>query len=292
MNLAPTIAVIGRDARQVFAADYLSQHNIPVTTYGLCDPPKFAKPCKTYQDAVKNAQILLLPLPLSRDQLQITGTDVPFSMFFACLKEETTIFCGLPDNIISNQIQKHNCTVIDYAKDEIFMIRNALPTAEGAVGIAMSALRRTISGSQTLVVGYGRIGKLLADLLHSMGATVTVAARKETDLALARLHGCQTCLIHEDGDYSTLSLSHPYHVILNTVPVRLIDEKLLRTLKPDTVLIDLASAPGGIDYDAANRIGLKTIIALSLPGQVTPITAGEIIGDLIISHIEKRREIP
>ena len=140
-----------------------------------------------------------------------------------------------------------------------------------------------------LVVGYGRIGKLLADLLHLMGANVTVAARKETDLALARMHGCQTNLIREKNDRSVLSLSTQYHVILNTVPVCLFDEDTLRTMEAETVLIDLASAPGGIDYDAANRLGLKTIVALSLPGQVAPITAGEIIGDLILSHLRKEQ---
>ena len=289
MNITPHIAVIGGDARQVFAADYLSQNNIYVTTYGLSSSSQHAIPCKTYQDAVAGAQLILLPLPLSRDHMQITGTDISLSLFLSCLKEGTTIFCGFPDSIISDRIKERACIVIDYALDDVFMIRNALPTAEGAVGLAMSALRRTISGSQMLVVGYGRIGKLLADLLHLMGANVTVAARKETDLALARMHGCQTNLIREKNDRSVLSLSTQYHVILNTVPVCLFDEDTLRTMEAETVLIDLASAPGGIDYDAANRLGLKTIVALSLPGQVAPITAGEIIGDLILSHLRKEQ---
>ena len=290
MTNAPNIAVIGGDARQVFAADYLAHHGYPITTYGLCSRPQIAHICTTYQEAVKDARILLLPLPLSRDHMQITGTDVSFSTFLSCLQAKTDIFCGLADHNISDQAKKLGCNVIDYARDEVFMLRNALPTAEGAVAIAMSALRRTLSGSRALVVGYGRIGKLLADLLRNMGASVTVAARKKTDIALAGMHGCQTIQICQENNQSKLSFTNQYHVIFNTVPVRLIEQNLLRTLKSDTVLIDLASTPGGIDYDAANQLGLKTIIALSLPGQVAPISAGEIIGDLIISHIEKRRE--
>ena len=78
-------------------------------------------------------------------------------------------------------------------------------------------------------------------------------------------------------------------MLFNTVPVRLIDEDVLRSLPQDIVLIDLASAPGGIDYDAANRLGRKTVVALSLPGKVAPITAGEIVGDLVHSYVEGRR---
>ena len=170
------------------------------------------------------------------------------------------------------------------------MIRNALPTAEGALAIAMTALSRTLFGSHALVIGYGRIGKLLSDLLVKMGAHVTVAARKESDLAVASLHGCHAIPITHvsgTGEFVLPDMDMSCHVIFNTAPAKLLDERVLRQMHPDTVLIDLASAPGGIDYDAAARLGIKTIIAQSLPGKVAPITAGEILAECLLTGREE-----
>ena len=288
------ITVIGGDARQVYAADHLAKAGYTVTTFGLSSAPQSAKACQTYADAVQNAEIVLLPLPMSRDHLQITGTELSLSVFQSRLRQGMTVFCGMPDTSFVHSSQEIGVKVVDYASDEVFMIRNALPTAEGAVAIAMGELRRTLFGSKIFVVGYGRIGKLLSELLKSMGAEVTVAARKMTDLTLASLHGCKPhrILPGEEGSYYLPALPEAYHVIFNTAPVRLIHEELLRHIPKDTVLIDLASAPGGIDYDTANRLGLKTVIALSLPGKVAPITAGEIIGDLVMSHLREEETSP
>ena len=289
MNRETHIAVIGGDARQVFAADRIAEAGYTVSSYGLCSIPRRATACQTYIEAMQKADVVLLPLPLSRDRLQITGTDISLSDCISQLKQGMTVFGGMPDEEFLRKADARGTAVVNYAADEIFMMRNALPTAEGAVAIAMGELRRTLFGSHVLVVGYGRIGKLLSELLKSMGAEVTVAARKMTDLTLASLHGCRShrILPKTDGSFYLPQLSESYHVIFNTVPVKLIDEKILTQMPQDTVLIDLASAPGGIDYDTANRLGLKTVIALSLPGKIAPITAGEIIGDLVISHLKE-----
>lgn len=286
MNNGTRIAVIGGDRRQIYAADYLSQAGYKVNTYGLCDLPQYATPCETYTEALENIHIILLPLPVTRDHLQINGTDLSLSSFLSHLTSQTTVFAGMPDKKLIDDMKTRGANVIDYAENEVFKIQNALPTAEGAVAIAMGELRRTLSGSRALIIGYGRIGKLLGDLLKNMGCDVSIAARKDTDLTLARLHGCHSIRIQTEKGSSVLDIPSQFHVIFNTAPVRLIGESVLRKLSQDTVLIDLASAPGGIDYDAANRLGIKTVVALSLPGKLTPITAGEIIGELVSASIE------
>jgi len=287
MNTTTHIAVLGGDARQQAAADYLAGKGYTVTTWGLSQPPRFATVCETAEQAARDTEILLLPLPVTRDRLQLNGTDLPLGTLYTLLQNGMTVFCGRPDEQLLREASQRGTAVIDYSLDEIFMIRNALPTAEGALAIAMNALDRTLFGSSVLVVGYGRIGKLLADLLLRMGAHVTVAARKPADLALAELHGCRSLLIPADEKGSVFpTVDQPYHVLFNTVPVQLVDARVLASLPCDTVLIDLASAPGGIDYDAAARLGRKTIIALALPGKVAPVTAGEIIGDCILAYRE------
>lgn len=280
------IAVLGGDARQVSAADHLAKAGFEVMTWGLCAVPEIAQSCETAVEAAAGASLLLLPLPLTRDRLQVNGTDLSLISLMALLRKGMEVFCGMPDETFVQEAEARGAAVIDYSRDEVFMIRNAQPTVEGAVAIAFNEMRRTLFGSSALVVGYGRIGKLLADLLVRMGVEVTVAARKRTDLAVAELHGCRTLLIPSgEGGKSILPpIQGACHVLFNTVPVPLIDTRVLATLHRDTVLIDLASAPGGIDYDAANRLGLKIIVALALPGKVAPVTAGEIIGDCVMAH--------
>lgn len=290
MNRDIKIAVIGGDARQIFAADRLSQAGYQVSTYGLCQTPRYARPCQTYRDVIQDAKLILLPIPVTHDQMQIHGTDISLSCFLSHLSPETTVFCGMPSRELITEIQARGSTVIDYTESEIFKIRNALPTAEGAVAIAMGELRRTLFGSHALIIGYGRIGKLLGNLLKNMGCDVSIAARKETDLALASMHGHFPIAIRTERGNSVLQIPTDFHVIFNTVPVRLMDERILKSLSQETVLIDLASSPGGIDYDKATQFGIKTVIALSLPGKLTPITAGEIIGDLVLSYVEGRQD--
>lgn len=282
-----SITVLGGDARQSAAADHLAQNGCAVRTWGLAQRPCRAAVCDDAAEAVQGAEALLLPLPVSRDRLQLNGTDLSLGALYEVLRRDMTVYCGRPDERFVREVRARGAIPVDYSADEVFMIRNALPTAEGALAIAMNALDRTLFASDALVIGYGRIGKLLADLLIRMGAHVTVAARKQTDLALAALHGAQTLLIPTQGGESVFpATERDFHVLFNTVPVPLIGEQTLRTLSPETVLIDLASAPGGIDYDAAGRLGRKTVIALALPGKVAPVTAGEIIGDCVLSHME------
>lgn len=159
----------------------------------------------------------------------------------------------------------------------------AIPTAEGAVQIAMEELATTIFGLNILVIGYGRISKVLSRLLKSMGANVTVSARKFSDLAWIEANGYQPA--HTNDLSGAIEKSQ---LIINTVPASILNEDLLSKVQKGCLLIDLASKPGGIDFSTANRLGLKTIWALSLPGKVAPITAGKIIFDTM-QNIETER---
>lgn len=161
-------------------------------------------------------------------------------------------------------------------------ITNAVPTAEGAIEIAMSETPITLHGSKCLVTGYGRIGKILAKMLRGIGAKVSVEARKYADLALIEGHSCEAIalgeLAHHVGEYD---------IIFNTVPTMLFDREILCKVKKDALIIDLASRPGGVDFDAAAELGVKVIWALSLPGKVAPVSAGAIIKDTIVNVLKE-----
>ena len=159
---------------------------------------------------------------------------------------------------------------------EELAVPHAVPTTEGAVQLAMEELPVTLHGARVLVLGFGRLGKLTAHRMHALGARVSVAARKWADLAWAEAYGyVPEHIEHLDGYLC------PYDLVVNTVPVRVLDEARLADLKPGCLVVDLASKPGGVDLEAAGRLGVRVIWALSLPGKVAPVTAGKIIRDTI-----------
>ena len=148
----------------------------------------------------------------------------------------------------------------------------AVPTAEGAIQLAMEELPITLHGARVLVIGYGRLGRVLADRLAGLKARVSVAARRYADLAWAE--NCGYGVEHTGQLEGWLC---GYDLVVNTVPVRVLREAELADLKPGCLVIDLASKPGGVDFDAAARLGVKAFWALSLPGKVAPVTAGKSI---------------
>ena len=78
-----------------------------------------------------------------------------------------------------------------------------------------------------------------------------------------------------------------YDLVVNTVPARVLSEKELRDLKPGCLVIDLASKPGGVDFEAATRLGVRAIWALSLPGKVAPVSAGRAIKNTIYNMLSE-----
>ena len=164
-------------------------------------------------------------------------------------------------------------------------VLNAVPPAEGAVNLAMNERASTLWESRCLVTGFGRCAKALALLLKGFGARVTVAARKQGDLAFARTLGLQTIPLRQLQE-----VLPQQEIVFNTIPAPVLTRPLLEQLQPECLIIDLASRPGGVDFEAAGELGLKTIWALSLPGKVAPITAGEIIRDTVLNMISELAE--
>lgn len=161
-------------------------------------------------------------------------------------------------------------------------IPNAVPTAEGAIEIAIAETPFTIHGSKSLVLGYGKIGKILSKDLYALGAQTYVEARKYADLAMIEGHGYEPLPLDNLKDHI-----HEFDIIFNTIPSLILDDEILAKVKKDALIIDLASKPGGIDFDAAKSYGLKVIWALSLPGKIAPVSSGAIIKDTIINIIKE-----
>lgn len=160
----------------------------------------------------------------------------------------------------------------------------AVPTAEGALQVAMEHLPVTLRGAKCLVLGYGRIGKLLSHRLQGLGAHVTVAARKYADLAWAEAYGLRALPIGRlSGALGGMQ------VIFNTVPSPILDRGLLAEVAPSCLCVELASRPG-IDLAAAEELGLTAVWARGLPGKTAPVTAAAAIRDTLYHILEERGE--
>lgn len=163
----------------------------------------------------------------------------------------------------------------NYAKTDLFKTLNAIPTAEGAIALAMQHSPRTIFESYCAVIGYGCIGYALSKRLSALGAKVTVYARSESALAKARGDGMCPQQIGLLG-------KQDHDLVFNTVPAMVLGAKQLKGLK-NAFIIDLASKPGGVDFEAADALSIKYVHALALPSKCAPVTAGEILADTVIS---------
>lgn len=273
------VAIFGGDKRMLFAARAFMNEGHEVFVAGfdnlmsLCE----IQVCGIAQ-AAERCDIAVLPVrPITDGCL-----NMPFSEEKTQIPElmkmigEKPVFSGCAD-----QIQPYvSGKVSDYAAREDFLWRNAELTAEGAIGLLMDGYEGAVFGTDILVTGYGRIGKCLSSYLKAMGANVTVAARKLSDRAMIALSGIQAV------DYPETDCS-AYQVIFNTVPALVLDESAIDRMREDVYIIDLASKPGGVDFQRAEERNLTCIHALSLPGKTAPLAAGTIIKETILKMMKE-----
>lgn len=232
---------------------------------------------------------MILPLPAADG----TVLHSPLSQFhpslrqvFDALAPGQLVLAGMADPGLKALAQEHGVCLLDYFTREELAVANAVPTAEGAIQIAMEQLPITLHGAQVLVLGFGRIGQATALRLAALGAEVTVAARRWEALAWAKAVGCKGVLLSQLTESPC-----PFQLVVNTVPALVLGREVLKALPAGCLILDLASKPGGVDRTAAQELGLPVIHALSLPGKVAPVTAAAIL-QTTIYHMLQELEQP
>lgn len=279
------ILVAGGDLRQIFLALSLSCE-YDTYIYGIDDDTYTEKLKKDDGKTIYGAVILPVPVTNDGETLFSPFSENKISLYEVAekVKKNGIVFGGRFGN--SEKIFRENgIDTIDYLSREELSVMNAVATAEGALGIAMEESPETIFGNKILITGFGRIAKTLAKILVSMGADVTVCARKKSDISWAEIFGCK------GRDFSLLNEKSDFKIIFNTVPTEIFTKEKLSLLNPSALIIDLASKPGGVDFESASLMGIKTIWALSLPGKVAPVTSGEIIAKTIRNILTERGDM-
>ena len=279
--------VIGGDLRQLEVAKKLKEDGNSVSIYGLDNIPtieNFDIKTLNFRDIITKSDYLIFPLPVTRDGININA---PFFSSHINIKNEVCpllssqiIFGGIITPL-SEAVNNSGVHINDYYAREDFMIFNALLTAEGAVKVALNDSKSIINKSECLVVGYGRIGKVLSRLLKEMGASVTVSARNSKDISWAKISGYKTINVN------ALENDFKFDFVFNTVPAIILNSTNLHLIKISNLIIDLASSPGGVDTKVAENLGIKVKFSPGLPGKFFPKSAGEIIVETIYKIIKE-----
>ena len=283
-------SVIGGDMRIVRLAAMLESEGHDVRCFALDEAPAdLIKSCSISACACsQGADCVILPLPV----LDMKGAlNAPLSAFkhdaeeILCCLPKTAVICGgMPGEKLTRLAKEQGLDFADYYTREELVALNALATVEGTLSVLLDNSPITIWESEILVIGYGRIGKMLASTLRGLGARVSVSARKEGDKAYIRAAGCEAL------DTRTLGPElGRFDTVINTVPSRVLGSEQLKLLKKDVLCIDLASRPGGFDFEAAKNLDINVIWALGLPAETAPVTAGKIIKDTVLNIIREKR---
>lgn len=284
-----SIAVVGGDLRIVKLIEMLVKDGYTVYTYGLEmseDLQKIEKieMCPTVTETVKNSKVVVGPIPLSSDRknLSMPFSNIKFDVdeFISCIEGKTLIAGNIVEET-KRKLEQSNIQYIDLLKREEFTVLNTIATAEGTIQIAMEETQKTLHGSKVLIMGFGRIGKVLAKMLDGIGAKVYCEARKNEDIAWIKAYGYEP--IHLNNLNEHLG---EFEIIISTIPFQILDKDRLELVNKDAVIIDLASNPGGVDRKAAKEKDLKLIWALSLPGKVAPLTSAIYIKETLY-HVLK-----
>jgi len=286
MNIKVTI--LGGDDREIEVAKKLEELGFQVRTVGFDNySGKYSFKNMSIKEAVSSAQVIIAPL---------AGTDYKGKLYAMHSQKEIYLtedilgevntgvlfLIGRAKGILKDVLEAKGVTVVEVGEMDEVAILNSIPTAEGAIQIAMENTPITIHRSQSLVIGFGRCGITLARTLHALGARVTVAARNEAALARAWEMGFEPLYLKELD-----KKLRNFEIIFNTVPVMILNREKIDMIQHETVIIDIASLPGGVDFEAAEEKGITAILTLSLPGLVAPKTAGRMLAGIYPRLIQK-----
>ncbi len=276
--------VIGGDPRQAALAGLLADDGHGVHTFALEQGEGLA--CEKTLEGIGLADCVILPLPAvdgeGRLNTPLSAGTYELGEILEAMRPGQLLCAGMAGTGLKELAEGHRLILRDYFAREELAVLNAIPTAEGAIQIALEELPVTLHDARVLVVGFGRLGRALAPRLRALGARVWVAARSYAQRAMAEGAG-----VEAEGLERLREWLCSFDLVINTVPAPILGVEELAALKEGALVIDLASRPGGVDLPVAAALGVRVIWALSLPGKVAPVTSGRYIKDTVYHIMEE-----
>lgn len=284
------VVFIGGDARQLEVIQKMLELDAAVTLVGFDNLQQSfygAVQAELSEDLLAKTDAVILP-PVGTDdhgrvdsifstnELALTESHI------ASLPKHAKIYTGMAKTYLRERCSTHQIGLIEVFDRDDVAIYNSIPTAEGAIMIAIQNTDITIHGSTSMVLGFGRTGFTMARVLQGLGADVKVGVRRAEHFARAKEMGFKPFytrdLYAEVGNIDLL---------FNTIPTMIVTAQVITNIPHSAFIIDLASKPGGVDFRFAEKRGVKAILAPGLPGIVAPKTAGRIIANTLSELLEE-----
>lgn len=274
-------AIIGGDYRYKLLKELLEKDGYAVSIYGniYCESTESLDAC------LMDAKAVIAPIPIIKEENRINMNEnfkINDNELLTAMKNHNIniLIGGVISPYIKKKALEYDIVTTDLFSLEEVAINNAIPTAEGAIMTAIKESDKVLFKSRVLVMGFGRCGKVLSNMLKGIGADVSVTYRKKRDEAYIYSLNCTPVNINEI-DKTIAS----YDFIFNSIPALILNKELLKRIRKDTIIIDIAQAPGGIDYSYARKLNLKALYCPGLPGRVAPYTAACILKAAIIDIV-------
>lgn len=283
-------AVIGGDMRMVYMAQSLRYQGASVRTYGLCakEQMKTEFTADTAEEAVREADTVVLPIPVSKDETELFCQErkILLTEILQWMEGGQRIVGGCIPEFMKKQAKEKGVVCSDFMEDECLAVYNSIATAEGAIAEAIMKSPLNLNKSRCMILGYGRCGKTLAAYLKGMFCHVTVCARRKEVREKALITVDHVC------DFSQLDKELPECLFLfNTVPEMILGKDKLRVVNSKVCIIDIASAPYGVDFEAARELGINAHLCSGLPGKYAPEASGEIMASMLTDRIYEKGEV-
>lgn len=253
-------------------------HTVPValpTAPAICH-------VSSLKEALESTCVIITGIPFARNDhlfCEEDTTPIHISELQRYLRKHHTVFGGVIPKSFRQTCEERGINCYDFMSDEPLSLANAVSTAEGAILEALIHKDTTLHKSRTLVLGYGRCGKILADKLKGLNARVTVCSQHDKELSLAAALGFHTMpLLQLD------TCMKRYEYIFNTIPACILTRACLSKLSENSIIIDIASNRSGADYEAAKELNTAIYYCPGLPGKYAPHTSARYLTRYVLQN--------
>ncbi len=285
-NFQYDYAVIGGDLRQVHLAEELSRHQNRIIYHALmrtpekCSDSSILTKASCPKEAVRSSRNIICPIPLSKDGTHLNQNcpepKLLLNSLLNILKSGQTFYAGcIPDTFLKPAKEK-GILVHDLMKNNALAIYNTIATAEGAICEAIQKSPQNLHQSHCAVLGYGRCGRTLTNYLKGMFCHIYVCSNQNDECSIAQTIAERTGSLCDFAD-----CAGEFDFIFNTIPAKVLTPEILKKTKLSVTIIDIASAPGGVDYEEARRLNRNAFLCLGLPGKYSPYSCAKAIMKII-----------
>ena len=259
------ICIIGNDERSNYLRKKYKEENADLGHYSSSD-------------------YVVTPIPFTRDNYYITEENIKVDELIFSLKKRqgSVLITGALNKECIEKLKINGIKYYDIMENEEFLLNNSVATAEGTIKTVMENSVKTIKDTSFIVIGYGRIGRELTRLLKSFNSDVTVVTRRKEvidELGEKKIKSELTSNLEK--------IVKGKNIIINTAPAIFLNKKVLEKVSSDTIIIDVASKPGGVDFIEAEKRGLKVLWELGIPSKYSPDSASMYVKNEVDKIIKK-----